>query len=788
MNAHDACEVALRSCDVHAQPLGGAARCDRPTLEWNPYLMSDDLKLTYEGAPRAWHEGLPIGNGRIGAMIAGGRITLNEDGFWSGTGDWSVPEGVEGIAAEAAEAVRRGEFFEADRLVTRLQGESTQAYQPAGALRVSHSEDGEDETRELDLRDGVARTARGRVRQEAFVSARFGVLALRWSAEEPFDLALDFTWPHRHGSAETGPEELSFTGFAPVSVHGGTPDYSSVEGVRGLALHARARCDGELTPSSGGHRFTACREAVVFLAMRSTEDPEAALASVRDETREAAAAGWQTVLDDHVGEHRAIMDRVRLALGSGATGPIDRRLHERAAGGRDEHLPMLAFQFGRYLLAASSRPGTQAANLQGIWNDEVTPPWNCDYTTNINVEMNYWPAETCAMPEFHEPMFDLIEDLARTGAETARRLYDAGGWCCHHNTDYWRLTTPCDGRASWQAWPMAGLWLCMHIAEHWRFTRDEEFLADRLPAVLGAARFALDRLSEDEEGRLVTNPASSPENEFVTPQGPAAIDATTAMDATLVRELFEFVLEAADVVAETVHGELLTVFHEVREALPRLAEVRIGADGRILEWAEEREETEVHHRHVSHLYGAFPGASFADSPELTAATRRSLETRGDAGTGWSLAWKTALWARLRDGDRAHRLLGEFLTPVGFRKSEAEYSDGGVYASLLCAHPPFQIDGNFGTTAAIAEMLVQSHRTRAGVPLIEVLPALPGAWPDGEVAGLRARGAVTLRRLRWEAGKVVELELEATAQTRVWLAVPGDSPLELRLGAGERRSL
>ncbi|WP_100448715.1 glycosyl hydrolase family 95 catalytic domain-containing protein [Glycomyces xiaoerkulensis] len=739
--------------------------------------MAEDLKLTYDRAPEAWHEGLPIGNGRIGAMIGAGLITLNEDGFWSGDGLWQVPEGVEGVVDEAAEAIRRGEHHAADRLLSGLQGDGTQAYQLAGTLRSAHSDDAESERRELDLRDGLATVERGRVRQEALVSAHFGVLAVRWIAEEPFELSLDFEWPHRHGSTLADFDELTFTGYAPKNVppktEPGEIDYSGIDGVRGICLNAQLRCDGDLAPRDGGFQFTDCREAVVFLAMRSGADPNELLPQVKRESRHAAANGWKTLAERHVAEHREVMDRVRLEIGGERPeAPVDERLRRRAARESDEQLPVLAFQFGRYLLAASSRPGTQAANLQGIWNDRVDPPWHCDYTTNINVEMNYWPAETCAMPDLHGPLFDLVDDLSRSGTETARKLYGAGGWCCHHNTDLWRLTTPCDGNPAWQNWPMAGLWLSMHLAEHWRFTRDEEFLADRLPTVLGAARFALDRLSANRDGKLVTNPATSPENRFTTPEGEAAVDETTAMDAALVRELFEFVLEAADIVAETVHGEHLAVVTAVREALPRLAGPGIGSDGRILEWAGEREEAEVHHRHLSHLYGVFPGSSFTASPELMEAARRSLEVRGDAGTGWSLAWKTALWARLRDGDRAHKLLGEFLTPVGFRRSETEYADGGVYDSLLCAHPPFQIDGNFGTTAAIAEMLVQSHRTRDEVPVVELLPALPGAWSEGEVEGLRARGGVIVERLAWRGGKVVECTLRATIDTGFHLEMPG----------------
>jgi alpha-L-fucosidase 2 len=757
--------------------------------------MAAALKLTYDSAPDAWHEGLPIGNGRIGAMLWGPRIDLNEDAFWSGDGSWTVPEGVEGIAARAAEAVRRGEYAEADRLVTGMQGQDTEAYQPAGSLVATHSGDADGERRELDLRDGLVAVVRGGVRQEAFASVSANVIALRWSAEGPFDLDLRFEWPHKHGSADLPADALSFTGSAPISVAGGVPDYSSTAGVRRLGLYAQLRSDGAIAAVDGGHRFTGCREVEVYVALHSGTDEEAALEQSRGEARAAAATGWRALLDEHVTAHRDVMDRVGLDLRPQA--PVDdpasaeppstavlstaERLRRRASGETDEGLAVLAFQFGRYLLAASSRPGTQAANLQGIWNRHVTPPWNCDYTTNINVQMNYWAAETCALPEFHEPLFDLVEDLARVGVETAQRLYDAGGWCCHHNTDYWRLTTPVNGKACWQAWPMAGLWLSMHLAERWRFSRDEEFLAEKLPIALGAARFAFDRLSEGKDGTLVTSPATSPENEFTTPEGNSAVDESTGMDATLVRELFAFVLEAADVVAETLHGDDLQLVKGVKEVMPRLAGPKIGADGRLLEWAAEHVESEPHHRHVSHLYGVYPGDSFADSPELLDAAKKSLEARGDAGTGWSLAWKTALWARLRDGDRAHRLLGEFLTPVGFRGEGAEYADGGVYASLLCAHPPFQIDGNFGTTAAIAEMLVQSHRVKDGAPVIELLPALPSAWRAGRVRGLRARGGVTVTEMAWENGEIIALELASDVDTEVWLSGPG-------LPAAERRPL
>jgi alpha-L-fucosidase 2 len=763
--------------------------------------MSQDLKLRYDRPAEAWHEGLPIGNGRIGAMLVDGRITLNEDGLWSGTGGQPLPDGVDGVADEAAALVRRGQHVAADNLLARLQGKpNTEAYQPAGTLIVTYADHADPsgaaesphpvEQRELDLRDGVATVVRGRIRQEALVSERFQILALRWTADDAFDLGLAFEWPHEGGASAADFDEFGFVGHAPRSVAGGVPDYSDPAGTLGIALKAQIRCDGEVRAESGAYRFTGCREVAVFLALRSSTEPDREFAAVEREARHAAANGWKAVYEDHLAAHRAVMDRVRLSFGGadGSHAPVDERLRRRASGEADEHLAVLAFQFGRYLLAASSKPGTQPANLQGIWNDMVAPPWNCDYTTNINVQMNYWPAETCGLDDHHAPMFDLVADLAESGRATAERLYGARGWCCHHNTDRWRLTTPVGGKACWSAWPMAGPWLCMHLAEHWRFSRDEEFLAGAMPAVLGAARFVLDRLSRNADGELVTAPATSPENEFVTADGNAASDESTTMDTTLVRELFAFVMEAADVIAETLHGDDLETVDEVRRALPELAAPRLTSDGRVMEWAAEHDEAEVHHRHVSHLYGVFPGASFTDSPELMEAAKRSLEVRGDAGTGWSLAWKTALWARLRDGERAHQLLGEFLTPVGFRR-EGEYAAGGVYTSLLCSHPPFQIDGNFGTTAAIAEMLVQSHRERDGMPLVELLPALPEAWAEGEVAGLRVRGGVTIRELAWSKGVVERVVLESQVDTSVWVELPeGGRRVDLVAGSPSELAL
>ncbi|EWM18821.1 alpha-L-fucosidase 2, partial [Kutzneria sp. 744] len=371
------------------------------------------------------------------------------------------------------------------------------------------------------------------------------------------------------------------------------------------------------------------------------------------------------------------MGRVTLRLGGRPPRdrPLDARLRARADGESDEWLMPVLFDFGRYLLLACSRAGSQPAHLQGLWNDQVTPPWNCDYTLNINTEMNYWPAETTGLPECHQPLLRLVGELAEAGRGVARGLYGARGWACHHNTDLWRATWPVgEGRDDpmWSFWPMGGVWLCLHLAEHWEFGRDRDFLRRTAwPLAAGAASFALDLLHEDEDGWLVTGPATSPENRFVTADGPAAVDMSSTMDGTLLRELFGFLRRSAEDAGDAADPTLLV---EIAAALPRLRPIAAGPDGRLLEWHIAREETEPTHRHVSHLSGVFPGntvlATHSD------AARRSMEQRGDASTGWSTAWKAALWARLGDGDGAYRLLDLLLRPV-----PADGSGGDEGASI-----------------------------------------------------------------------------------------------------------
>jgi alpha-L-fucosidase 2 len=740
----------------------------------NGYAQTKRVQKLWYDKPsgKTWENALPVGNGRLGGMVYGNVaneiIQLNEHTLWSGGPNRNDNPDALAALPEIRQLIFEGKQKEAEKLANKAiisKKSHGQMFQPLGELHLDFPghEKYENYYRELDIERAVARTTYQvegvNFTREVIASFPDRVIVIRLTADKPGKLSFSTAYTSQHANKDiktTSAKDLTIAGF--TSDHEGIKSAVRFKGITRIKTEG-----GSVTAGDTALHVKGANSATIYVSIatnfknyQDVSGDENALAA--SYLNKAFAKSYAAILTPHVAAYQKYFKRVKFDLGKTDLGnlPTDERL-KNFRNVNDPELVTLYYQYGRYLLISSSQPGGQPANLQGIWNNKMRPPWDSKYTININAQMNYWPAERANLSELHEPFLKMVEELSQTGQETAKSMYGARGWMAHHNTDIWRSTGAVDG-AFWGMWIAGGGWTSQHLWHRYLYQGDKTYLEKVYPILKGAATFYADFLVEHPKYHwLVVNPGSSPENAPAAHEG-SSLDAGTTMDNQIAFDVFTSTIRAAEILKKDP-----AFTDSLRQMRKRLPPMHVGQHGQLQEWLDDVDDPNDRHRHVSHLYGLFPSDQISPyrTPELFSAARTTLTHRGDVSTGWSMGWKVNWWARLQDGNHAFTLIKNQLSPLGTSKE-----GGGTYNNLFDAHPPFQIDGNFGCTSGITEMLMQSADGA-----VHLLPALPDVWQAGNIGGILAQGGFEVMDMQWKEGKLTRVEVKSKLGGNLRLRVP-----------------